>query len=120
MGARREEAGREEGTLEAPGAPGGLQRPLDGQKLPEHTKTLIPDPRPQTSADMIPLASRGARPEHVQSRRRGASWEPLGGLLGASWRPLGSFFGPLGDFFGAYPPSLLFILPPHLPFQRWL
>ena len=53
MGARREEAGREEGTLEAPGAPGGLQRPLDGQKLPEHTKTLIPDPRPQTSADMI-------------------------------------------------------------------
>ena len=61
MGARREEAGREEGSLEAPGAPGGLPRPLDGRKLPKHAKTLIPDPRPQTSADMFFLLVRGPR-----------------------------------------------------------
>ena len=33
----------------------------------------------------IPLASRGARPDHAQSSRCGDSREPLGGLLEASW-----------------------------------
>ena len=37
----------------------------------------------------IPLASRGARPDHVQSSRCRDSREPLGGLWGASWRLLG-------------------------------
>ena len=56
----------------------------------------------------IPLASRGARPEHVQSRRRGASWEPVG----ASWRPLGSFFGFFWTFWGPLPPpSFSYSLP---------
>ena len=55
----------------------------------------------------IPLASRGARPEHVQSRRRGASWEPVGGLLEASWELLWVSFG----LFGGLSP-----LPPfHIP-----
>ena len=49
----------------------------------------------------IPLASRGARPEHVQSRRRGAFWEPLGGLLEASWELLWASWGLLW----ASPPS---------------
>ncbi|CAK0832548.1 unnamed protein product [Prorocentrum cordatum] len=35
----------------------------------------------------------GARPDHVQSRRRGASWEPLGGLLEASWEFLLASWG---------------------------
>eukprot|EP00959_Pyramimonas_sp_CCMP1952_P354753 7430964-Pyramimonas_sp.AAC.1 len=33
----------------------------------------------------IPFASRGARLEHIQSSRCGASWEPLGSILEASW-----------------------------------
>ena len=48
----------------------------------------------------IPLASRGARPEHVQSSRCGAFWEPPGGFLVAAWGLPGASWGFLGLLVG--------------------
>ena len=43
-----------------------------------------------------PLAQSGGCDDDFLGSSLGASWEPLGGLLGISWGPLGASWGPLG------------------------
>ena len=56
-----------------------------GWALASHTRPVGLPRRFAAVRTWIPLASRGARPDHVQSSRCGDSLEPLGGLLEAFW-----------------------------------
>ena len=56
-----------------------------GWALASHTRPVGLPRRFAAVRTWIPLASRGARPDHVQSSRCRDSREPLGGLLEASW-----------------------------------